>query len=188
MKYGNILETIGKTPHVRLNRLFKGSGNVWIKLERNNPGGSIKDRIAYAMVRDAEERGDLKPGATIIEPTSGNTGIGLAMVAAVKGYRIMLVMPESMSVERRNILKAYGAEIILTPREAGMKGSMEKAAGLAAETGNAWIPSQFDNPSNPSIHETTTAAEILEAPTASPDGNDPLERRRSQNGRITRQR
>ena len=162
MKYENILQTIGATPHLRLNRLFQDSGNVWIKLERSNPGGSIKDRIALAMVRDAEELGILKPGSTIIEPTSGNTGIGLAMVAAVKGYRIMLVMPESMSVERRNILKAYGAEIILTPREAGMKGSMEKASQLAAETGNAWIPSHFDNPSNPSIHETTTAAEILE--------------------------
>ncbi|MCK4748702.1 MAG: cysteine synthase A [Bacteroidales bacterium] len=162
MKYENILEAIGKTPHLRLNKLYPGSGDVWMKLERNNPGGSIKDRIAFAMVKDAEELGVLRPGFTIIEPTSGNTGIGLAMVAAVKGYRIILVMPESMSVERRNILKAYGAEIVLTPRERGMKGSMEQAAELAGEIGDAWIPSQFDNPSNPAIHEMTTALEILE--------------------------
>ena len=152
MRYENILQTIGKTPHVRLNKLFPDSKNIWVKLERSNPGGSIKDRIALAMVSDAEESGVLKPGFTIIEPTSGNTGIGLAMVAAVKGYRIMLVMPESMSVERRNILKAYGAEIVLTPRERGMKGSMEKASELAGEIGSAWIPSQFDNPSNPNVH------------------------------------
>jgi cysteine synthase A len=145
-----------------LNKLFPGAGEVWMKLERNNPGGSIKDRIAYAMVTDAEKEGLLKPGSTIIEPTSGNTGIGLAMVAAVKGYRIILVMPESMSVERRNILRAYGAEIVLTPRELGMKGSMKKAEELAREIKEAWIPSQFDNPSNPSIHESTTALEILE--------------------------
>jgi cysteine synthase A len=162
MRYENILEGIGRTPHVRINQLFPGARNVWIKLERDNPGGSIKDRIALAMVRDAEEQGVLKSGSTIIEPTSGNTGIGLAMVAAVKGYRIILVMPESMSVERRNILRAYGAEIILTPRELGMKGSMEKAKELASEIMEAWIPSQFDNPSNPSIHEATTALEILE--------------------------
>jgi len=161
MKYESILETIGNTPHLRLKKLFPGAGNVWIKLERSNPGGSIKDRIAHAMVRDAEKLGILKTGSTIIEPTSGNTGIGLAMVAAVKGYRIILVMPESMSVERRNILKAYGAEIVLTPRETGMKGSLEKAHELAAEISNSWIPSQFDNPSNPSIHESTTAREIL---------------------------
>ncbi len=161
MKYENILETIGNTPHLRLNKLFPGAENVWVKLERNNPGGSIKDRIAYSMVRDAEEQGHLKPGSTIIEPTSGNTGIGLAMVAAVKGYRIILVMPESMSMERRSILRAYGAEIVLTPREQGMKGSMQKAEELAIEAKNAWIPSQFDNPSNPSIHEATTAQEIL---------------------------
>lgn len=161
MKYENILETIGNTPHLRLKRLYPGAENVWIKLERSNPGGSIKDRIAHAMVRDAEEKGILKTGSTIIEPTSGNTGIGLAMVAAVRGYRIILVMPESMSVERRNILKAYGAEIVLTPRETGMKGSMEKAGELAAEISGSWIPSQFDNPSNPAIHETTTAREIL---------------------------
>ena len=127
MKYENILETIGNTPHVRLGKLYPGAKNVWMKLERSNPGGSIKDRIAHAMVLDAENQGSLKPGATIIEPTSGNTGIGLAMVGAVRGYRIILVMPESMSVERRNILKAYGAEIGRTPRQEGMKGSMEKA-------------------------------------------------------------
>jgi len=154
MKYDNILEGIGKTPHVRINRLFPGAHNVWIKLERNNPGGSIKDRIAMAMIRDAEEQGALKKGSAIVEPTSGNTGIGLAMVAAVKGYRIILVMPESMSVERRRI--------VLTPREKGMKGSMEKAEELARDMDDAWIPSQFDNPSNPSIHELTTAQEILE--------------------------
>ena len=161
MKYNNILESIGQTPHLRLNKLFPGAAHVWVKLERSNPGGSIKDRIAYSMVRDAEEQGKLKPGSTIIEPTSGNTGIGLAMVAAVKDYRIILVMPESMSVERRSILKAYGAEIFLTPREQGMKGSMQKAEALASELDHAWIPSQFDNPSNPSIHEITTAQEIL---------------------------
>jgi cysteine synthase A len=161
MKYNNILESIGQTPHLRLNKLFPGAAHVWVKLEKANPGGSIKDRIAYSMVRDAEEQGKLKPGSTIIEPTSGNTGIGLAMVAAVKGYRIILVMPESMSVERRSILKAYGAEIFLTPREQGMKGSMQKAEALASELDHAWIPSQFDNPSNPSIHEITTAQEIL---------------------------
>jgi cysteine synthase A len=162
MKYQNILETIGNTPHLRLNNLYPGSENIWVKLERSNPGGSIKDRIALAMVEDAEKQGLLAAGSTIIEPTSGNTGIGLAMVAAVKGYKIILVMPESMSVERRNILKAYGARIELTPREKGMKGSMEKASELASEIPNSWIPSQFDNPSNPSIHEVTTALEILE--------------------------
>ncbi len=161
MKYDNILEDIGNTPHLKVNRLFPGADNIWVKLERNNPGGSIKDRIAYAMVSDAEDRGQLKSGSAIIEPTSGNTGIGLAIVAAVKGYRVILVMPESMSVERRNILKAYGAEIVLTPREKGMKGSMQKAEELAIELKDAWIPSQFDNPSNPSIHERTTAEEIL---------------------------
>ena len=161
MRYENILEGIGNTPHVRINHLFPGAKNIWMKLERSNPGGSIKDRIAMAMVRDAEKDGLLTSGSTIVEPTSGNTGIGLAMVAAVKGYRIILVMPESMSVERRSILKAYGAEIVLTPRELGMKGSMEKAEQLAGEIDGAWIPSQFDNPSNPSIHEQTTAREIL---------------------------
>jgi len=162
MIFENILEGIGNTPHVRINKIFPEAKNIWMKLERSNPGGSIKDRIALAMIRDAEEGGVLKKGSTIVEPTSGNTGIGLAMVAAVRGYRIILVMPESMSVERRNILRAYGAEIVLTPRELGMKGSMEKAAELAREITGAWIPSQFDNPSNPSIHELTTAKEILE--------------------------
>ena len=171
MKFGNILEDIGNTPHLRIRKLFPGSENVWVKLERNNPGGSIKDRIALAMVADAESRGDLKPGSTIIEPTSGNTGIGLAMVAAVKGYRIILVIPESMSVERRNILRAYGAELELTPREQGMKGAMERAGELAEEISGSWIPSQFDNPSNPAIHEVTTAREIL---ADFPDGIDYL--------------
>jgi cysteine synthase A len=161
MKYKDILESIGNTPHLRLGRMFPDPNDVWVKLERSNPGGSIKDRIALSMVEDAEARGLLKEGATIIEPTSGNTGIGLAMVAAVRGYRILLVMPESMSVERRNILRAYGAEIVLTPREKGMKGSMEKAGELAGEIKGAWIPSQFDNPANPSVHEHSTALEIL---------------------------
>lgn len=182
MKYQNILETIGNTPHLRLNRLFPGSENIWVKLERNNPGGSIKDRIAFAMVNDAEDQGLLTSGSTIVEPTSGNTGIGLAMVAAVKGYDIILVMPESMSVERRNILKAYGARIELTPRERGMKGSMEKASELAAEISGAWIPSQFDNPSNPSIHEVTTALEIVED---FPDGIDYLVTGVGTGGHIT---
>lgn len=161
MKYENIIDTIGNTPHVRLRKLFPGAANVWIKLERSNPGGSIKDRIGNAMVKDAEEKGILKDGSVIIEPTSGNTGIGLAMVAAVKGYRMILVMPDSMSVERRRIVEAYGAEIVLTPGEGGMKASMQKAEELASEIEGAWIPSQFDNPSNPSIHERTTALEIL---------------------------
>lgn len=162
MKFETILDSIGHTPHLHLKKLFPGADNVWIKLERANPAGSIKDRIAWAMVMDAEERGILKPGGTIIEPTSGNTGIGLAMVAAVRGYRLILVMPESMSVERRNIMKAYGAEIELTPREKGMKGSMAQAGELASRIENAWIPSQFDNPSNPAIHAATTAQEILD--------------------------
>jgi cysteine synthase len=161
MKYDTILEGIGNTPHVRINKLFPGTENIWMKLERNNPGGSIKDRIALAMVQDAEKKGVLKKGYTIVEPTSGNTGIGLAMVAAVLGYKIILVMPESMSVERRSILKAYGAELELTPRELGMKGSMERAAELAREINGAWIPSQFDNPSNPEIHVLSTAREIM---------------------------
>lgn len=171
MRYESILEGIGNTPHVRIRHIFPGAEQIWMKLERNNPGGSIKDRIAMAMVVDAEKQGILKEGSTIVEPTSGNTGIGLAMVAAVKGYRIILVMPESMSVERRSILRAYGAEIVLTPRELGMKGSMEKAQKLAGNIDGAWIPSQFDNPSNPSIHEQTTAREILKD---FPDGIDYL--------------
>jgi cysteine synthase A len=171
MKYENILEGIGITPHVRIRKLFPQAANIWMKLERDNPGGSIKDRIALAMVRDAEKQGVLKPGSTIVEPTSGNTGIGLAMVSAILGYRIILVMPESMSVERRSILRAYGAEIVLSPRELGMKGSIDRAAELAAEIKGAWIPSQFTNPSNPAIHERTTAREILED---FPDGIDYL--------------
>lgn len=160
MRTDNVLQTIGNTPAVRINRLFPGR-NVWLKLEKANPGGSIKDRIALAMVEDAEARGVLKPGTTIIEPTSGNTGIGLAMVAAVKGYKLILVMPESMSVERRAIMKAYGAELVLTPRELGMKGAIAKATELVAERAPAWMPMQFDNRANVEIHRKTTAPEIL---------------------------
>src|SRR3954465_2757295 len=161
MKAANILETIGNTPHVRLNRLFGDRAEVWIKQERANPGGSIKDRIAMAMVEDAERRGVLKPGGVIVEPTSGNTGIGLAMVAAVKGYRLILVMPESMSVERRRVMAAYGAELVLTPKEIGTKGAIEKAKELTAATPGGWFPNQFDNPANVDIHRRTTAQEIL---------------------------
>jgi len=162
MKAQNILETIGNTPHVRIQRLFPGDYEVWMKLEKANPGGSIKDRIALNMVEDAEKKGILKKGSVIIEPTSGNTGIGLAMVAAVKGYRLILVMPESMSVERRKIMKAYGAEFELSPREEGMKGAMAVAQELKDRTPEAWIPSQFDNPANPEIHIKTTAKEIID--------------------------
>ncbi len=161
MKANNILETIGNTTHLRINRLFPPQYEVWIKLERENPGASIKDRIALSMVRDAEDRGILKPGSVIIEPTSGNTGIGLAMVAAVKNYRLILVMPESMSVERRKIMELYGAEFELTPREKGMKGSIARAEELCREITGAWMPSQFDNPANPEIHRNTTAVEII---------------------------
>lgn len=160
MKANNILATIGNTPHVKINRLFGQDHEVWIKLERTNPGASIKDRIALSMVEDAEARGILRPGSVIVEPTSGNTGIGLALVAAVKGYRIILVMPESMSVERRKLMSAYGAEFVLTPREKGMKGAIEKATEIVAETPGAWMPQQFDNPANVTIHRQTTAAEI----------------------------
>lgn len=160
MKANNILETIGNTPVVKLGKLFENN-NVWIKLERNNPGNSIKDRIALAMIEDAEEKGLLKPNSVIVEPTSGNTGIGLALVAAVKGYRVVLVMPESMSVERRKLMEIYGAEFELTPREKGMKGAIERAAELVNETPNAWSPQQFNNPANIDIHKTTTALEIL---------------------------
>ncbi|MEO5942915.1 MAG: cysteine synthase A [Ferruginibacter sp.] len=169
MKADNILQTIGKTPHVRINKLFGNDHEVWIKLEKNNPGASIKDRIALAMIEDAEQKGLLKKDSVIIEPTSGNTGIGLALVAAVKGYKIILVMPESMSVERRKIMSAYGAEFVLTPREKGMKGAIEKANELAGETANSWVPQQFDNPANTEIHKTTTAQEIIED---FPDGLD----------------
>jgi cysteine synthase A len=161
MKVENVLQTIGNTPHVRINRLFGNKHNVYIKLEKTNPGASIKDRIALAMIEDAETKGLLNKNSVIIEPTSGNTGIGLALVAAVKGYKIILVMPESMSVERRRLMSSYGAEFVLTPREKGMKGAIEKANELAAETPNAWVPQQFDNPANTAIHRTTTALEII---------------------------
>ena len=160
MKAANILETIGNTPHVRVNRLF-GDADVWIKQERVNPGASIKDRIALAMVEDAEKSGKLQPGGTIVEPTSGNTGIGLAMVAAVKGYKLILVMPDSMSIERRRLMLAYGAEFDLTPREKGMKGAIARAQEIIAETANAWMPQQFENPANLEVHRRTTAQEIL---------------------------
>ncbi len=161
MKAANILETIGKTPHIRVNRLF-GNAEVWIKSERSNPGGSIKDRIALAMIEDAERSGALKTGGTIIEPTSGNTGIGLAMVAAVKGYKLVLVMPESMSLERRRLMLAYGASFDLTPKEKGMKGAIERAHELIGQTPNSWMPQQFENPANIDVHVRTTAQEILE--------------------------
>ena len=157
----NILGTIGNTPHVRINNLFGSKHNVYIKLEKTNPGSSIKDRIALAMIEDAEAKGILNKDSVIIEPTSGNTGIGLSMVAAVKGYKIILVMPESMSIERRRLMALYGAEFILTPREKGMKGAIEKAGELVASTPNAWMPQQFDNPANTEIHRKTTAIEIL---------------------------
>jgi cysteine synthase A len=160
MKAASILDTIGKTPHIRLNRLF-GEAEVWVKSERGNPGGSIKDRIALAMIEDAERSGALKPGGTIIEPTSGNTGVGLAMVAAVKGYKLVLVMPESMSIERRRLMLAYGARFDLTPREGGMKAAIARAHELAAEIEGAWIPQQFENPANVDVHVRTTAEEIL---------------------------
>jgi cysteine synthase A len=161
MKANNILETIGNTPVVQLNKLFGGNKKVWIKLEKNNPGNSIKDRIALAMIEDAERKGLLNPNSVIIEPTSGNTGIGLALVAAVKGYKVILVMPESMSVERRKLMEIYGAEFELTPREKGMKGAIERAAELVESTPNAWSPKQFDNPANVEVHERTTAQEII---------------------------
>jgi cysteine synthase A len=165
MRANNILETIGNTPHVRINRLYAGiadGSEVWLKLERANPGGSIKDRIGVAMIDDAERRGIIGKGSVIVEPTSGNTGIGLAMTAAVKGYRCILVMPDSMSVERRRILTAYGAELELTPREKGMKGSIARAEEIVAATPKAWMPQQFENPANIEIHRKTTAREILD--------------------------
>ncbi|APW44116.1 cysteine synthase A [Rhodoferax saidenbachensis] len=161
MPFENILQTIGNTPHVRINRLFGSTHKVFVKSERSNPGGSIKDRIALAMVEDAEKSGALKPGATIIEPTSGNTGVGLALVAAVKGYKLILVMPDSMSIERRRLMLAYGATFDLTPREKGMKGAIARAQELAEQTPGAWIPQQFENPANIEVHERTTAQEIL---------------------------
>jgi cysteine synthase A len=170
VKAGSILETIGNTPHIRINRLF-GGAEVWIKSERANPGGSIKDRIALAMVEDAERSGKLGPGGTIIEPTSGNTGVGLAMVAAVKGYALVLVMPDSMSVERRRLMLAYGAKFVLTPREKGMKGSIARAQELAAETPGSWVPQQFENPANVEAHVRESAREILRD---FPDGLDAM--------------
>jgi cysteine synthase A len=160
MRATNILETIGNTPHIRVNRLFGAAANVWIKSERANPGGSIKDRIALSMVEDAEASGKLRRGGTIVEPTSGNTGIGLAMVAAVKGYELVLVMPDSMSVERRRLMLAYGARFVLTPRAEGMKGAIAKAQALVDATPGAWMPQQFDNPANIEVHVRTTAREI----------------------------
>lgn len=171
MKADSILATIGNTPHVRINRLFGPDANVWIKSERANPGGSIKDRIALAMVEDAEKSGALQPGGTIIEPTSGNTGIGLAMVAAVKGYKLVLVMPDSMSVERRRLMLAYGASFDLTPRAGGMKAAIARAQELVDATPNSWMPQQFDNPANTDVHARTTAQEIL---ADFPDGLDAL--------------
>lgn len=162
MRANNILETIGGTPLVRINRLFKEDVEVWVKLERANPGGSIKDRIALSMIEDAEQKGILKPGGVIIEPTSGNTGVGLAMVAAVKGYDLILVMPESMSIERRRLMAAYGARLELTPREKGMKGAIEKAKDLVAADPRAWMPMQFENEANTQVHIQTTALEILQ--------------------------
>lgn len=159
MKYSNILETIGNTPHVRLGRLFPNH-EVWIKLEKQNPGGSIKDRIALAMIEDAEKKGILQPGGVIIEPTSGNTGVGISLVGVVKGYRVIIIMPESMSVERRKLISLYGAELILTPRELGMKGAIEKAEKLKETIENSWIPQQFKNLSNPAVHAQVTAQEI----------------------------
>ena len=171
MKVDNILQTIGNTPHIRINRIFGPDAKVWIKSERANPGGSIKDRIALAMVEAAEKSGALKAGGTIIEPTSGNTGIGLALVAAVKGYKIILVMPDSMSIERRRLMLAYGASFDLTPKEKGMKGAIARAEELQAQTPGAWIPQQFENPANIAVHAETTAKEIL---ADFPDGLDVL--------------
>jgi cysteine synthase A len=161
MIFDNVLQTIGNTPHIRINKLFGDTHKVFVKSERSNPGGSIKDRIALAMVEAAEKDGSLQPGATIIEPTSGNTGVGLALVAAVKGYKLILVMPDSMSIERRRLMLAYGASFDLTPREKGMKGAIARAHELALQTPNAWIPQQFENPANIDIHARTTAQEIL---------------------------
>ena len=161
MKAQSILETIGNSPHIRMARMFPNA-EIWIKSERSNPGGSIKDRIGLAMIEAAEKDGTLKPGGTIVEPTSGNTGVGLAMVAAVKGYKLILVMPESMSLERRRLMLAYGASFDLTPREKGMKGAIERALELVSQTANSWMPQQFENPANIDIHTRTTALEILE--------------------------
>jgi cysteine synthase A len=161
MKYNNILESIGNTPHIKINRLYDSDHEVWIKCEKANPGGSIKDRIALSMIEDAEKKGVLKKGNVIVEPTSGNTGIGLAMVSAVKGYKLILVMPESMSVERRKLMAAYGAAFELTPREGGMKGAIEKAKEIVAKDKNAWMPQQFENQANVNAHINFTAVEII---------------------------
>ena len=169
MKAQNILEIIGNTPHVKINHLFGDKHEIWMKLEKQNPGGSIKDRIALAMIEAAEQKGLVNSTTTIIEPTSGNTGVGLAMVAAVKKLKIILVMPESMSIERRRLMSLYGAELVLTPKEKGMKGAIEKASELSKEIANSWIPQQFENPTNPEIHTQTTALEILND---FPDGLD----------------
>lgn len=170
MKFDNVLQTIGNTPIIRINKLFGGNADVWVKSERGNPGGSIKDRIALSMIEQAELDGQLQPGvSTIIEPTSGNTGVGLALVAAVKGYKLILVMPESMSLERRRLMLAYGASFDLTPKEKGMKGAIARAQELVEQTPNAWMPQQFENPANIAIHETTTAQEIVRD---FPDGLD----------------
>jgi len=163
MAYKNVLELIGHTPEVKINRLFGEKANVFIKLESLNPGGSIKDRIALAMIEDAEAKDILKKDTVIVEPTSGNTGVGLALVAAVKGYKLIVVMPESMSIERRRLVAAYGAEVVLTPKEKGTGGAVAKALELAAEHPNYWVPQQFQNPANPAIHEATTAQEILQS-------------------------
>ena len=171
MKANNVLATIGNTPHIRINRLFGNTHQVWVKSERSNPGGSIKDRIALAMVEAAEASGQLKAGGTIIEPTSGNTGVGLAMVAAVKGYKLVLVMPDSMSVERRRLMLAYGASFVLTPREKGMKGAIAKAEELVAAMPGGWMPQQFENPANIDVHVRTTAEEIA---ADFPDGLDAI--------------
>lgn len=171
MKFNNILESIGNTPHIKINKLFGSGNDVWIKIEKANPGGSIKDRIALSMIEDAEKKGILKPGGLIVEPTSGNTGIGLAIVAAVKGYELILVMPESMSMERRKIMSAYGAKFELTPRELGMKGAIAKAQEIINKNSNAWMPQQFENPANINAHINFTATEILKD---FPDGFDYL--------------
>ncbi len=171
MKANTILELIGNTPHLRINKLYPADYEVWMKLERSNPGASIKDRIALSMIEDAEQSGELKPGGTIIEPTSGNTGIGLAIVAAVKGYKVILVMPESMSLERRRIMKVLGAEFVLTPREKGMKGAIAEATALVESTPGSWMPRQFDNPANPKVHREKTSLEIIQD---FPDGIDYL--------------
>jgi cysteine synthase A len=182
MRAKDILATIGNTPHIRINRLFGDTHEVWVKSERSNPGGSIKDRIGLAMIEEAERSGTLRPGGTIIEPTSGNTGVGLAIVAAVKGYRLVLVMPESMSIERRRLMLAYGASFVLTPREKGMSGAVQRATELVAETPGAWMPQQFDNPANVEVHARTTAREIL---ADFPEGVDALVTGVGTGGHIT---